>query len=262
MELGQRLKQARLDAKMSQRQLCGDQITRNMLSLIENGSAKPSMDTLCYLAGRLGKPISWFLEEGEAPEAGIMEQAREAYRAGSFDQCRTLLQEVLQSEETVFQEKALLDRLCLLNMAEKAIAESRFPYARKLLSQAEPGGNLYDLPEVEHRRQLLLLQAGGECRNLPDIDGELMLRAQLALKNGDAAHCRALLEAMEERTTPTWCFLRGEAAFSLGEYAEAAVWYHRAEEALPEQCIPRLEICYRELEDYKKAYEYAAAGRR
>ena len=46
MELGEKIRQARLDAGMSQRQLCGDEITRNMLSLIENGSAKPSMKTL------------------------------------------------------------------------------------------------------------------------------------------------------------------------------------------------------------------------
>jgi transcriptional regulator with XRE-family HTH domain len=54
MELGQRLRQARLEAGLSQRQLCGDTITRNMLSLIENGSARPSMDTLRCLAARLG----------------------------------------------------------------------------------------------------------------------------------------------------------------------------------------------------------------
>ena len=38
MTIGQRLKQARLEAGLSQRQLCGDTITRNMLSLIENGA--------------------------------------------------------------------------------------------------------------------------------------------------------------------------------------------------------------------------------
>ena len=63
MELGQRLRQARLEAGLSQRQLCGEVITRNMLSQIENGSARPSMETLRYLASRLGKPISFFLEE-------------------------------------------------------------------------------------------------------------------------------------------------------------------------------------------------------
>ena len=35
MELGQRIKQARLEAGLSQRQLCGQRLTRNMLSLIE-----------------------------------------------------------------------------------------------------------------------------------------------------------------------------------------------------------------------------------
>ena len=63
MELGKRLKEVRLALGLSQRELCGDEITRNMLSQIENGSAKPSMDTLKYLAARLGKPVSYFLEE-------------------------------------------------------------------------------------------------------------------------------------------------------------------------------------------------------
>ena len=54
MELGQKLRLARQEAGLSQRQLCGEVITRNMLSQIENGTAKPSMETLRYLAGRLG----------------------------------------------------------------------------------------------------------------------------------------------------------------------------------------------------------------
>ena len=53
MELGEKLRLARLEAGLSQRQLCGDRISRNMLSLIEHGSARPSMDTLRFLAQRL-----------------------------------------------------------------------------------------------------------------------------------------------------------------------------------------------------------------
>ena len=63
MELGEKLRQARLEAGMSQRQLCGDVITRNMLSQIENGSARPSMPTLQHLASRLGKSVGYFLED-------------------------------------------------------------------------------------------------------------------------------------------------------------------------------------------------------
>ena len=63
MELGEKLRRARMEAGLSQKQLCGEEITRNMLSLIENGAAKPSMKTLQYLAARLGKSVSYFLEE-------------------------------------------------------------------------------------------------------------------------------------------------------------------------------------------------------
>ena len=87
MELGQKLKQARMEANLSQRQLCGDTITRNMLSQIENGSAKPSMDTLRFLAAKLGKPVSYFLEELSAsPNQNVMNTARDAFDAGVFSQ--------------------------------------------------------------------------------------------------------------------------------------------------------------------------------
>lgn len=66
MELGERLRQERIAQGLSQRQLAGEKITRNMLSQIENGSATPSVDTLCYLAQQLHKPVSFFLEGGSS----------------------------------------------------------------------------------------------------------------------------------------------------------------------------------------------------
>ena len=57
MCLGEKLRCARLEAGMTQRQLCGEMITRNMLSQIENGKATPSTKTLRYLAQMLGKPV-------------------------------------------------------------------------------------------------------------------------------------------------------------------------------------------------------------
>ena len=78
MTLGEKIKQARLEAGLSQRQLCGEEVTRNMLSQIENGSAKPSMATLSYFATRLGKSVSFFLEEEAvcSPNQEIMTAAR------------------------------------------------------------------------------------------------------------------------------------------------------------------------------------------
>ena len=60
MTLGEKIKQARQEAGLSQRQLCGDAITRNMLSQIENGSARPSMgkqSVIFWKRMRLHPPI-------------------------------------------------------------------------------------------------------------------------------------------------------------------------------------------------------------
>ncbi len=151
MEIGDRIKQARVEAGLSQRQLCGDTITRNMLSLIESGKARPSMDTLSYLAGQLGKPVGYFL-----------------------------------GEETVSPE----------------------------------------LAGLEETRQAL------------------------------AKQCAAVLDTSSKKDEG-WYLLRGQAAFALGEYAQAAEFLSRAEGKFPSACVPALEMCYRELGDFKKAYEYA-----
>lgn len=60
--LGQKIKKARIEKNMTQQDIVGNFITRNMLSKIENDLAKPSIKTIEYLAKQLDKPISYFLE--------------------------------------------------------------------------------------------------------------------------------------------------------------------------------------------------------
>ena len=56
-ELGKRLKEARLIRKMTQNEVVGTFITRNMLSQIEGGKAMPSVETLQYLSEVLEIPL-------------------------------------------------------------------------------------------------------------------------------------------------------------------------------------------------------------
>lgn len=67
-ELGRRLKAARLAKKMTQSDVVGNFITRNMLSQIESGSATPSMKTLEYLAGVLEIPMGQLLAEDSSTD--------------------------------------------------------------------------------------------------------------------------------------------------------------------------------------------------
>ena len=64
--IGQRLRQARLAAGLTQQQLAGDRYTKAYISALENGIAKPSMAALNYLAPRLGKTSSEILSDPSA----------------------------------------------------------------------------------------------------------------------------------------------------------------------------------------------------
>ena len=121
MELGQRLKQARLEAGLSQRQLCGEEVTRNMLSQIENGAAKPSMATLSYFAARLGKPVSYFLEENAilSPNQEVMTRARAAVLEGAGQTLLKILEDYRKPDATFDAEFQLLSRLGALDAAEE-----------------------------------------------------------------------------------------------------------------------------------------------
>ena len=113
MELGEKLRLARAEAGLSQRQLCEGIITRNMLSQIEHGTANPSMDTLKQLAARLGKPVSFFLEETAvlSPNQAIMARARELYDAGEYSRAASTLEGYRAPDEVYDRERELLDRL-------------------------------------------------------------------------------------------------------------------------------------------------------
>ncbi|MBQ7817603.1 MAG: helix-turn-helix domain-containing protein [Oscillospiraceae bacterium] len=262
MELGQLLKQARLEAGLSQRQLCGDQITRNMLSQIENGSAKPSMETLRYLAGRLGKPISFFLEEDTAsPNQALVAQARTAFADNDPTTALQSLEEY--APDGVFDaEVNLIRALCCLSMAEAALSHGHIPHALTLLEKAAAAGSEtpYYTAELERKRLLLLAKADpGSCfdalNSLPDDD--LLLRANAAYRTGHLRRCIAFLDSAADQSSPDWNVLCGDVYFAQEDYAQARIHYLRAED----QSLRKLEQCCEKLGDYKMAYYYACKQR-
>ena len=244
MELGEKLRLTRLEAGLSQRALCGDEITRNMLSRIENGAARPSMKTLGCLAARLGKPVSYFLEEDTVCSkdyAGAM-QALAQYRA---------------PDEIYDRERQLLEILVRLHLAEEAIGDGREPYALELLETVADLGKsaVYYSADLEQRRLLLLARIPGQVVNLPGLDEALTVQATSALAGGDVQRAAHLLDGAEDRTAPCWNFLRGKCHMALEEFPEAAKCLLAAEGEY--NVLRELEICYREMGDYKNAYIYA-----
>lgn len=260
MTLGEKLRQARLEAGLSQRQLCGDEITRNMLSQIEHDTARPSMDTLRYLAGRLEKSLGYFLDEegAELPNLGAIRRARVAWAEENWREVIRALEDYRGPDAAFDPEKEMLQALGHLGMARNALEENRRLYALELLARVEPKGYLAE--ELERRKLLLLARAGGivSAELLPSLDEELRVRAAGALEKGGAERAAALLDAAEDQEDPGWRMLRGRACMALGEYAKAAECLEGAED--PGR-LALLEVCYREMGDFRKAYEYACQRR-
>ena len=259
MELGQRIKAARLEAGLSQRQLCAGVITRNMLSQIENGSARPSMDTLSHIAQQLGKPVSFFLEEDAvtSPNQQVMEQARRAYGGGDYQRVKTVLGDYRQPDATFDWEKSYLLVLSALKLAEQALQVNRIPYARRLLMDAASEGEKtpYYTDVLEEKRQLLLAKAGADSV-LPNVDGVLLCRAEEALRQEEYEKAGVYLDACQEQN-PLWHLLRGNVFFGQGKWSAAVAHLQGAEGTYPQEAIPLLEQCFSALEDYKMAYVYA-----
>ncbi|HDR4603561.1 MULTISPECIES: helix-turn-helix domain-containing protein [Bacillus] len=63
--LGEKIKALRKEKKLTQTELVGSELTKSMLSQIENGKATPSMKTLQYIAEKLGCETSFLLEEDD-----------------------------------------------------------------------------------------------------------------------------------------------------------------------------------------------------
>ena len=176
------------------------------------------------------------------------------------DMTRQLLQEYRFPDETFDWERRYLMAASTLMAAEQALSDGKGLYARQLLEEMEA------FPELERKKLLLLGRIPGAdlpavSRQLPSLDGELLLRAEAALADGNTDRAAALLEAAENREDSRWNLLRGKVFLARKQYAAAAECLQKAEAAYPADCASALEACFRELGNFEKAYFYACKQR-
>ena len=105
--LGTKIKAVRLQRNMTQTELCGTELTRNHLSLIESGKSLPSVKTICYIAERLDIPVGFLFSDDENENARfanffIIDQIRTLYLNRDFQKvillCETVPQNILSDE--------------------------------------------------------------------------------------------------------------------------------------------------------------------
>ncbi len=101
--LGKKIKTLRLEQKMTQAELAGETITRNMLSQIENGVAQPSVSTIMDLAKKLNTPVEYFFSENgsldDFKKLGAITKIKKYYAAGDYAKCLSRLDALAVSDD-------------------------------------------------------------------------------------------------------------------------------------------------------------------
>ncbi|MGE7674774.1 helix-turn-helix domain-containing protein [Lysinibacillus sp. NPDC094403] len=94
--LGTRIRKLRKERKLTLEELAGDRLTKGMLSQIENDKAKPSMESLEYIAERLGVKASELLEQvNPASLRQLLEQAEILFaelKLGDIDNAQQIVE--------------------------------------------------------------------------------------------------------------------------------------------------------------------------
>lgn len=162
-ERGKKIKEARISKKMTQSEVVGDFITRNMLSQIESGIATPSVKTLEYLAETLDIPISELMPSTSPDTYGELYSSYEclvkAKQLLSEGQYAEAAEKIPPEEEwdELEDEFCALSARCFLGLAEKLSeddAVQAVDYAKKAAELAEKG--IYANPALKSEAASLL----------------------------------------------------------------------------------------------------------
>lgn len=93
--LGEKIRTLRKEKKLTQSELAGRELTKSMLSQIENGKATPSMKTLHYLADKLGCDASFLLEEDTNELTALVQEVEQYIQNMRFKEVYEILHPIV-----------------------------------------------------------------------------------------------------------------------------------------------------------------------
>lgn len=139
--IGDKIKYYRKLKSMTQAELAGDQITRNMLSLIENGTASPSLQTVEYIAERLGiSPAHFFIDSYEDLNDHTKENndsIRDAYFDKDYQKCCDLIMKYYRDRQKDLSDELLLIAAeSCMRIAISKVARGAYESASVYLTQS------------------------------------------------------------------------------------------------------------------------------
>lgn len=271
-DLGKVIKRLRKERGLTQAALCGEEISRNLLSQIESGKVRPSLHTVSYLAERLGVPISlFFLSEQDREvlhERELFDEILRAWEAGEhrrvLDLCGRLsiystqigylhaeslyrvgyeaylAADLGQARE--YMKQAVSDAV---HHPKVAAAAGEMLKRMEQLLHADPLRTLYYGDPLGETVHTAILQFAVSCTEAGTLLGIPEAIEQMSFEDGNA-RCLALAILYEARGQDSECRAAQIGIREAQLDPAAALYYYR----MAEECCVRMS-------DYETAYKMA-----
>lgn len=164
MTIGEKIRKRRTELLLTQEAASSGIVTRNMLSLIENGGASPSLETLSKLAKRLELPVEYLISDGDDLFPFLKfknaERMRYLFRSGRYAECAELISTLGGTDDET--EYLLTD--CCFRLGKKAVINGSLATAEGYLRTSAEHSNKTAY-ETERIRTLTSLYLA-ICKNI------------------------------------------------------------------------------------------------
>jgi transcriptional regulator with XRE-family HTH domain len=248
--IGQRIREARRRAGLTQQQLAGERYTKAYVSALETGIARPSMVALSYLSERLGLPASHFIDEAHPAWTRLevdMRLAAGEWQAAA-DGYRTLLEDAPEDAARADLLRGLAEASARMDRGKETIVAAS--EAARLYAEAGRGA---DAALARYWLAYGLYQSDNE----PDARSLLtalleQVRSGLAVEPDFEMRLLTSLAAVESHT--------GQAARALSYLEEARGLAADLDDRRRAAFLFNLAIGYREVGDFEAAIRAGTQG--
>lgn len=269
MNLGDKIRLARLEKNMTQSDVASDKITRNMISAIESGKATPSLDTLLYISKRLDIPAYYLISDeadvSEYRKTSLLPVVKEFFANKQYEGCILYAEKLDQVDDEI----AYMLTYSHFALGVSSLKNGAFVTADKHLTKAEEYSKktIYDTANVSCKIPLYLTI----CRNvnapLLDFDKDAFMNA--ALENADFEFFKYVCNDWEYKYKTPILSKHAAAKIKIRErrYYDAITILREITEAKSDfgynayftYCVyGDLENCYKQIHDFENAYKYAS----
>src|ERR671936_252603 len=163
LRLGERLRQLRVAAGMTQTDLAGDRFSKEYVSQIERGKTRPTRETIEWLAQRLGVDAGFLANGVSADERGRVDAA--LARAEALLEGRRNAEAIEEFEQIQSSVAATgLPELEVRALAGEATARMREGDVRKAIELLDRARNLTERPEFSDLERADVLYRLGMAR--------------------------------------------------------------------------------------------------